>query len=178
MAGTHYGPRPVMQEVPVIDPMTGQQSMQMKLVDYDFSQFKNLWLDVRANVGESSYWSEIAVSQTLDNLLAQGHIDIIQYLERQPADMIPQKEELIADLQQKMQAQALAMQQQQQMEMQQAEMAQQNTVQEQVLSQVAEERAAQHNHSAAQQKMQHDTAMKHLDIAGKLAVAQAAKHGK
>jgi hypothetical protein len=43
---------------------------------------------------------------------------------------------------------------------------------------VAEERAAQHNHSAAQQKMQHDTAMKHLDIAGKLAVAQAAKHGK
>jgi hypothetical protein len=173
MAGTHYGPRPVMQEVPVVDPMTGQQTIQMKMVDYDFSQFKDLWLDIRANVGESSYWSEIAVSQTLDNLLAQGHIDIIQYLERQPADMIPQKEELIADLQQKIQAQQAMMQQQQQMAAQQQQGMQQQTMQEQLLAQQAAEQAAHHKRNDAQQKMQHDTAMKHLDIAGKLALAQA-----
>jgi hypothetical protein len=145
----------------------------MKMVDYDFSQFKDLWLDIRANVGESSYWSEIAVSQTLDNLLAQGHIDIIQYLERQPADMIPQKEELIADLQQKIQAQQAMMQQQQQMAAQQQQGMQQQTMQEQLLAQQAAEQAAHHKRNDAQQKMQHDTAMKHLDIAGKLALAQA-----
>lgn len=180
IVGTHYGPRPVLQEAPVIDPMTGQPTGQthMQLMDYDFSQFKDLWMDVRANVGESSYWSEIAVSQTLDNLLAQGHIDIIQYLERQPADMIPQKEELIADLQQRMQEQAVMAQQQQQMMADQEQQTQAMTAQEQMAASQAADQAAHHNHSAAQQKFQHAEALKHLDIAGKLAVAQAAKHGK
>jgi hypothetical protein len=96
MMGTYYGLRPIVREI------NGQKITQM----FDFSIFKNMWLDVKADVGESSYWSQIAANQTLDNLLAAGHIDMIQYLERVPDEYIPQKQELIADIQARMQAQA------------------------------------------------------------------------
>lgn len=171
MMGGYYGPRPVMQEVPPpVDPMTGQPMMDpatmqpmgpsMQLVDYDFSQFKDLWLDIRADVGESSYWSEIAAQQTLDNLLLNGHLDIIQYLERVPDDMIPQKDQLIAEIRERMQQQAA------QMAAQQAQMAEQ---QQQATSQAGEQQKATH---------QHQSGMKAMDIMGKLAVAGAQAQGK
>lgn len=107
MMAAYYGPRPVMQEVPIVDPITGQPTgTQMQMVDFDFSQMKDLWLNIRADVGESSYWSEIAAQQTLDNLLVQGHLDIVQYLERVPDDMIPQKEQLLTEIRERMQQQA------------------------------------------------------------------------
>lgn len=107
MMGTYYGLRPVMMD-------------DGSVVVFDFADFKNMWLDVRADVGESSYWSEIASAQTLDNLLSSGHLDIVQYLDRVPDELIPQKQQLIAEIQQRMiqqeamaQAQAeIAMQQQ------------------------------------------------------------------
>jgi hypothetical protein len=77
---------------------------------FDFSVFKDMWLDVKADVGESSYWSQIASNQTLDNMLAQGHIDIVQYLERVPDEYIPQKEDLIAQVQQRMMQQQMQQQ--------------------------------------------------------------------
>lgn len=104
MMGTYYGPRPVAIDI----------QGQKQVVDFDFSQFKDMWFDVRADVGESSYWSEIASLQSLDNLLNNQHIDIIDYLERVPPEYIPQKEELISTIQEKMQ-----MAQQQQMMQQQ-----------------------------------------------------------
>jgi hypothetical protein len=69
---------------------------------FDFSQFKKLWFRIRADVGEASYWSEITMMQTLDNLLAQGHVDFIQYLERIPDEYIPKKEELINEIKENM----------------------------------------------------------------------------
>jgi hypothetical protein len=102
MIGTYYGQRPVVMDTPTMDPQTGQQTMQKQVVMYDFSQFKDLWLKVRADVGEASYWSEITAVQTLDNLLAQGHIDFIQYLERIPDEYIPQKEQLISEIKENM----------------------------------------------------------------------------
>jgi hypothetical protein len=39
----------------------------------------------------------------LDNLLNNQHIDIINYLERVPPEYIPQKEELISEIKEKMQ---------------------------------------------------------------------------
>ncbi len=93
MMGTYYGLRPIMVD------MEGQKQPY----DFDFSIFKDLFLDVRADVGESSYWSEIASIQTLDNLLNNGHIDILNYLERVPVEYIPQKEELIASIRERMQ---------------------------------------------------------------------------
>lgn len=102
MMGTYYGPRPIVREQEVPNPMTGQSTRQKVTQMFDFTIFKDMWLDVRADVGESSYWSQIAASQTLDNLLMGGHIDIIQYLERQSDEYIPKKDELINDIKQRM----------------------------------------------------------------------------
>ncbi|KIL35862.1 hypothetical protein SD71_10745 [Cohnella kolymensis] len=98
MIGTYYGPRPVQ---------VGEQ-----VLPFDFSIFKDMWLDVKADVGEASYWSEIASVQTMDNLLKEGHLDIIDYLQRIPDEYIPQKQELIASIQQRMQQQAMMQEQQ------------------------------------------------------------------
>lgn len=132
MMGTYYGKRPVVRdrtfEEPVIDPATGQikinmmtGQMEMKQVtrrvidEFDFTQFKHLYLNVRADVGASTYFSEIAMVQTLDNLRANGTLEIIDYLERVPDKLIPRKAELIESIKTRMglQAEQLAMQNQQ-----------------------------------------------------------------
>ena len=111
--GTYYGKRPVIMdrefeeivmngEMPVIDPMTGQMQTQTfvrKVVEeFDFNQFKHLWLNLRVDVGATTYFSEIAMTQTLDNLRQDGTLDVIQYLERIPDKLIPKKQELIDEL--------------------------------------------------------------------------------
>ncbi len=102
MMGTYYGPRPVIVDV----------DGQKQAVNFDFTTFKDLWFNISADVGESSYWSEISTLSTLDRLLEGGYLEIIDYLERIPDTYIPQKEELISKLQQQMeQQQMLAMQQ-------------------------------------------------------------------
>ena len=64
----------------------------------DFTRFRDLWFKLRVDVGASSYFSEIAMTQTLDNLRQNGTLDVIQYLERVPDKLIPRKAELIAEL--------------------------------------------------------------------------------
>lgn len=110
MMGTYYGPRPIVVE----------REGVKKLEDFDFSIFNEMWLNVSADVGESSYWSEIASIQTLDNLLQGGFIDIVEYLKRMPDEYIPQKQELINEMQERMQMMA----QQEQMLIEQEAMAQ------------------------------------------------------
>jgi hypothetical protein len=95
MMGTYYGQRPIVKEAP---DQQGQMTKQIQM--FDFSVFKDMWFNVKADVGEASYWSEIAVVQTLDNLLKGGYLDIVDYLERVPDEYIPQKQELITKLQQ------------------------------------------------------------------------------
>jgi hypothetical protein len=114
---------------------------QKQLVNFDFDNFKNMWFNVRADVGESSYWSEIAAIQTLDNLLAQGHIDIIAYLERVPDEYIPQKEELLSQIKQTMQMQHEQQAMQDQM-MAQDQMAQEQQAAEQEQLMAVEDIAA------------------------------------
>jgi hypothetical protein len=92
--GTYYGKRPVSIE----------QDAMKKIVEFDFSVLKNMFLNIRADVGEASYWSELSSIQTLDNLLNNGHVDIVDYLERVPVEYIPQKDELIASIKKRMQA--------------------------------------------------------------------------
>jgi hypothetical protein len=93
--GTYYGPRPIVVAI------NGQNQQIM----FDFSVFKDEWLKVRVDVGESSYWSEIASLQTLDNLLMNQKIEFLDYLERVPEEYIPQKQHLIDKIQQQMQMQ-------------------------------------------------------------------------
>ena len=68
------------------------------LVDFDFAVLKKVQMGVKQDVGASSYWSEIANMQTLDNLLMNKHINAVQYLERMPNGYIARKQELIAEL--------------------------------------------------------------------------------
>jgi hypothetical protein len=92
MMGAYYGERPLVVDI----------KGQKQLVTYDFKQFKQQWLNVRADVGESSYWSEIASLQTLDSLLDREKIEFLDYLERVPDEYIPQKQELISKIKEQM----------------------------------------------------------------------------
>ena len=68
------------------------------IVEVDFDKIAKERFTCKVEVGASSYWSEAASSQMLDNLLQWERIDFIQYLERIPEGMVPQKKELIEDL--------------------------------------------------------------------------------
>ena len=111
MMGTYYGKRPVVlheeKQSKGVDPTTGMPTdvyQKNNVIEmYDFSQLKHLWLNVRADVGASTYWSRIAVVQTLDNLKQAGVLDVLDYLERMPDEYVPRKDELVAKLRQQMQ---------------------------------------------------------------------------
>lgn len=117
MMGTYYGVRPVVRERvfeepapaedggPAIGPdglLATVRTRRRVAETFDFTVFKRLWLRLRADVGASSYYSEIASAQTLDNLRAAGVLDVVQYLERVPEGLIPRKAELIAELKKRM----------------------------------------------------------------------------
>ena len=65
---------------------------------FDFSVLEQMPLSLQLDAGASSYWSEIASQQTLDNLLVQNKIDLADYLERLPNGYIARKQELIEKL--------------------------------------------------------------------------------
>lgn len=114
MMGTYYGERPLVREMeftetvddgsgtPVLDPYTGQMKTQVVtrriMEEWDFSQLKDLWLNVAVNAGATTYYSEIAMVQTLDNLRREGTLETLEYLERVPDKLIPRKQELIESI--------------------------------------------------------------------------------
>ena len=114
MMAAYYGERTIVTEreftemalsetgAPILDGETGRVKTEKKkrtvAERFDFGQFRDLYLKVATDVGESTYFSEIAMTQTLDNLRREGAMDLIQYLERVPDKLIPRKAELIAEL--------------------------------------------------------------------------------
>ena len=115
MMGTYYGKRPIVRtrrfEVPSTDaaanlPVMNRYTGLLKTVteerrvmeNYDFTRLKHLWLGVRVDVGASTAYSEIAMTKTLDNLRAAGILDVIEYLERIPDKLVPQKQKLLQQL--------------------------------------------------------------------------------
>lgn len=97
----YYGERPVdVKAVEMIDPEMAQFASipadETMVVDFDFSVLKDVPMAMRLDVGASAYWSEIASTQTLDNLLTQDKIDIVDYLERIPEGYISKRAELMA----------------------------------------------------------------------------------
>ena len=118
MMGTYYGQRPMVRDrdfdeivtdpstgAPMLNPMTGtmmtNKVTRRVVVEYDFTKFKHLWFNVRVNAGATTYYSEIAMVQTLDNLRRDGTLEIIDYLERIPDKLIPRKAELVRELRQR-----------------------------------------------------------------------------
>ena len=114
MMGTYYGKRPIVKEKIVEEPVLGADGKQLidpvsgrpasvkrkrrVLEEFDFSVFKHLWLNISVDVGATTYYSEIAMVQTLDNLRRDGTLNIIEYLERMPDKLITRKQELIESL--------------------------------------------------------------------------------
>lgn len=84
----YYGERFVEVDVP------GFQ--ERETIRFDFSTLKTIPCRIDLDAGASSYWSEIANMQTLDNLLMQGKIPTSEYLRRLPAGQITDREALIA----------------------------------------------------------------------------------
>ena len=68
---------------------------------FDFSVLEQIPMSIKLDVGGSAYWSEIAQMNTLDNLLMQGKISVIDYLERVPNGYISDQQELIETLRQR-----------------------------------------------------------------------------
>lgn len=110
--GEYYGKRFVDMEPPqeVRDAMqfVGKQPPSEVPMEYDFQALKQMPMAMKLDVGASSYYSEIASIQTLDNLLQLNRITTVQYLERIPDGYIPSRRELIAELKQQEQAQMQA----------------------------------------------------------------------
>lgn len=102
--GEYYGERYV--EIP------NPYDQSKVVIPFDFATLQMVHFSVDLDVGASSYWSEIASMQTLDNLLMQGKIDTVEYLKRLPAGQITDKETLIAALERdkQMQLQMMGMQ--------------------------------------------------------------------
>jgi hypothetical protein len=96
-----YGTR--MVEVAMDMDEIGEQPLGMELQKqnftqpFDFSILKQIPLTIEQEVGASSYWSEMASMQTLDNLLMNNLITPEQYIERLPEGYISKKQELLAD---------------------------------------------------------------------------------
>ena len=91
MMATYYGIRPV-----VIQGKNNDRTVE----DFNFDKLKGMWLHIKTDVGNASYFSEVASLQTLDNLLNNGMIDFVEYLRRIPDEIIPQKQELINNIEQ------------------------------------------------------------------------------
>lgn len=115
--GEYYGERYVdmttPEEVRQVYDFIGQETPAEIPMQFDFSQLKDMPMHIKLDIGASSYYSEIASIQTLDNLLKMGKIDTIQYLERIPDGYIPGRRELINELKEQ-QRNAMAMQAQMQ----------------------------------------------------------------
>ncbi len=99
----YYGTRLVEQDVPRdADPgmlaFIGMQAGDTMVVEFDFGKLKNAHFTMKLDVGASSYWSEIASMSTLDNLLQQNKIDLLDYLERVPDGYIMKRHELLEKL--------------------------------------------------------------------------------
>ena len=102
MMSVYYGTR--MVEIGMDMDKPGEQPLGMQLpaqkfmVPFDFSVLKTARLSIKLDVGASSYWSEMANVQTLENLLMNHHISVVQFLERLPSGYLVKKQELIDEL--------------------------------------------------------------------------------
>ena len=102
MMSVRYGVRMVEttldMDKPGEQPLGMQLPVQTFVQPFDFSLLKEIQLSIKQDVGASSYWSEMASMQTLDNLLMNKLITPKQYIERLPNGYITKKQELLDDL--------------------------------------------------------------------------------
>ena len=110
----YYGKRAVDVSTPPLVreavEFIGQNPPSTVLMPFDFKTLKDMPMSLKLDVGASSYYSEIASIQTLDNLLRMNKITTLQYLERIPDGYIPARRELIDQMKEQEAAAARAAQ--------------------------------------------------------------------
>ena len=107
----YYGKRKVQVSMPDVGAdilaFAGKDPDELETVLFDYGILNDMPMALKLDVGASSYWSEMASVQTLDNLLMQDKITIEEYLERIPDGYIPKRQELIASRKQAAQQQMM-----------------------------------------------------------------------
>lgn len=107
----YYGKRKVQVSMPDVGAdilaFAGKNPEEQETVLFDYGILNDMPMALKLDVGASSYWSEMASVQTLDNLLMQDKITIEEYLERIPDGYIPKRQELIASRKQAAQQQMM-----------------------------------------------------------------------
>jgi len=107
----YYGKRKVQVSTPDVGAdilaFAGKDPEELETVLFDYGILNDMPMALKLDVGASSYWSEMASVQTLDNLLMQDKITIEEYLERIPDGYIPKRQELIASRKQAAQQQMM-----------------------------------------------------------------------
>lgn len=102
MMAVRYGIRKVETKMsldkPGEQPLGMQLPAQSFLMDFDFTTLRKIQVGIKQDVGASSYWSEMASMQTLDNLLMNHLITPTQYIERLPSGYITKREELLMEM--------------------------------------------------------------------------------
>jgi len=100
----YYGVRKVdmetPQEIQQAQMFAGLPAEDEITAAFDFSMLKQYPMLLNIDVGGSSYYSEIAAMQTLDNMVMAGLITLPQYLERIPDAYFPKRRALISELKQ------------------------------------------------------------------------------
>jgi hypothetical protein len=92
MMGTYYGQRPI------VITQDGQKTAQV----FDFTLLKDIWLNVKVDVGTTNIWSDEARKRTITNLMSAGKIEFIDWLERMDDSDIPNRQGLIDKLRKSM----------------------------------------------------------------------------
>ena len=108
----YYGLRPV--DVPVAA-VLGEEAAHFAASevgtmqqDFDFSELTDCPMTIGLDVGASSYWSEVASMQTLENLLQLNLITLADFLERIPDGYVAKRQELLDKYKRKESAMSMA----------------------------------------------------------------------
>jgi hypothetical protein len=75
-----------------------------EMVMFDPSEFSKAKFRIKVDVISGSYIDEFTAMRAIENLFLQKQIDVIQFIERLPDGMIPEKEKLITELRAKITA--------------------------------------------------------------------------
>jgi len=100
--GIRYVDRPIKererQAAAMAQAVNPDQDIPEEVPDiFDFTMLKMHPVQIKVDVGASTYYSEIASIQTMEGLLQQQLINVVQFLERLPDDYVPNKVGLIAE---------------------------------------------------------------------------------
>ena len=86
----YYGVRPVA--------VFNHRLNQEEIIEFDFSTINTAALDIKIDIGGSSYWSELTEVKTLDNLFLKEMISAIDYIDLMPESLMPHKQKAMANL--------------------------------------------------------------------------------